>query len=262
MGGIGNTRLRLSSRESLPNWTVSKSEICNIDWNTPTVTNYLTLFLQNLFLWSYLVSNVIHMRSISGEEDLFHHINAEGFLETKPLHYVMPSDLRPCIVCFSSPSLRHMCVTLVCVCVYHAGRRWHNWCTLCAVYKASLFMSLVIVIDIMWALSPTVCATCIVVWLRMIDMKLHWWEGSDVRNQWGQRRQGWFFLTQTITVHCFDFFPHIRVTGLMFAFGFFCVLSVQNSNKAFYKSKIQTKLAWCFFKFWNRNDDDALPLMV
>lgn len=199
MGGIGNTRLKLSNGKSLPNWTVSKSEICNTDWNTPTVANYLTLFLQSLFLWSYLVSNVIHTRSISGEEDFFHHINAEGFLETKPLHYVMPSDLRPCVVGFSSPSLRRMCVALACVCVYHAGRRWHNWCTLCVVYEAGLFMSLVIVIDIMWALSPTVCATCIVVWLGMIDMRLQWREGSDVWNQWGwgQRRRV-CFLIQTV----------------------------------------------------------------
>lgn len=69
----------------------------------------------------FLSGSVIHMRSISGEEDLFHHINAEGFLETKPLHYVVPSDLRPCIVCFSSPSLRHMFVALVCLCIMLAG---------------------------------------------------------------------------------------------------------------------------------------------
>ena len=107
-----------------------------------------------------------------------------------------------------------MCAALVCVCVcvcvYHAARRWHNWCTLCVVYEPGpffFFMSLVIVIDIMWALSPAVRATCIVVWLRMMDMKLQRWEGSDggKRRGWGQRGAKCFFFF--FSQHWFDFFP-------------------------------------------------------
>ena len=80
------------------------------------------------------------------------------------------------------------------------------------------FMSLVIVIDIMWALSPAVRATCIVVWLRMIDMKLQRWEGSDggKRRGWGQRGAKCFFFFFLTTLVWFLSLTSVRVRRLIF----------------------------------------------
>ena len=95
-----------------------------------------TLFLQNH--WSCFV------RSISGEEDLFHRINAEDFslrqscLSIKSCPQTSDLASSASVALPSGTCVQPWCVC-VCVCVYHAARRWHNWCTLCVVYEPGPF---------------------------------------------------------------------------------------------------------------------------
>lgn len=116
-------------------------QICCTDWNTPTATNYLTLFLHNFFLPvehdMFLASNMILIRSE------FHHINAEGFLRQSLSIMLSPrtSDL----VSSASVVLRHahVCNLNVCVYIMLPG------VDVTDAHYASLFMSPAIVIDIM-----------------------------------------------------------------------------------------------------------------
>lgn len=130
-----------------------KSEICN----TPTIANYFDPipaepFFFILFLWSYFV------RSISGEEDVFHRINAEAFPWDKaasPLSRALRLQTLHRLLQSPSPQA-HVCSldVCVCVCIMLPGVDITDAHYALCMRPGLFFMSLVIVIDIMWALSP------------------------------------------------------------------------------------------------------------
>lgn len=171
MGGIGRR-----STEALPNWTVSKSEICNADWNTPTVTNYLTLFLRSLvelFCDSYTVYQE-RRRLVS-----FYYCRRFPWDKASPpqtLHRLLQKPFPQAHVC-----------SLVSVCVHRVGRCCIG-CTLCIVNNPASW----------WALychrynvSPEPSCMCHMLcghwgWRRLIWNSI----GLDVL-RWGQRRQMW-----------------------------------------------------------------------
>lgn len=163
-------RLRLSSlcqTEPFP----------NRKFVTVTGTHPQSLITWPYSCWSSFFGVIlwISLCYISGEEDSFHHTDAQGFLKTKPLQRVMPSDHGPQIVCLTPFPQAHIHTH---VCVYHVGRRWHNWCTLCVMHEASLlYEPRYCHWYNVWALLhvPHVCSLTEDDWTNHSAAKYKWW---------------------------------------------------------------------------------------